>query len=430
MNPRNRFLLCLWDGGGNVPPLLSVARSLVERGHDVRALADTVLHNEVRAAGVTPVAWTLAPQRSSAAPTDVLVRDWEARTPVGMFRRVRDGLLTGPSARFAADVVADLAARRADVVIADPFPLGVQVGAEAAGVPFAALVPNPIALPGWGVPPTGPGLAPARGPAGRARDAVVGRVTSRLFDGGLATLNATRAAYGLAPVDHVIDQLVGGERVLVLTSPGFELPGYAPPPHVEIVGPRLDDPGWAGDWSPPPGDAPLVLVSLSSTFMDQSAVLGRVASALGDLPVRGLVTTGPCCDPEQVAAPANVTVVRSAPHAEVLRHAAAMVTHAGHGTTIKALAAGVPVLALPMGRDQPDNATRVVWHGAGLKLRPSASPAKIAAAVRRLLDDPAFADGARRQAQAIAACTREDRAVAALEDLARARSDAGDAVVA
>ena len=117
-------------------------------------------------------------------------------------------------------------------------------------------------------------------------------------------------------------------------------------------------------------------------------------------------------------------VVRAAPHSEVLRHASAVVTHAGHGTVIKALAAGVPVLAMPLGRDQLDNAARVVHHGAGLRLSPRARPEKIAAAVRRLLDEPAFADGARRQAEGIEQILREDLAVAELEELAGARSRA------
>ena len=63
-----------------------------------------------------------------------------------------------------------------------------------------------------------------------------------------------------------------------------------------------------------------------------------------------------------------------APHSEVLRHASAVVTHAGHGTVLKALAAGVPVVAIPLGRDQLDNAARVAHHGAGLRLKPKARP--------------------------------------------------------
>jgi UDP:flavonoid glycosyltransferase YjiC (YdhE family) len=111
-------------------------------------------------------------------------------------------------------------------------------------------------------------------------------------------------------------------------------------------------------------------------------------------------------------------VVERAPHSEVLRHAAAVVTHAGHGTVIKSLAAGVPVVALPLGRDQLDNAARVVHHGAGLKLKPKASSEAIAAAVRRVLDEPAFAAGARRIADAITVETARDLAVEELEGLA------------
>ena len=107
-----------------------------------------------------------------------------------------------------------------------------------------------------------------------------------------------------------------------------------------------------------------------------------------------------------------------APHSEVLRHASAVVTHAGHGTVIKSLAAGVPVVALPLGRDQLDNAARVAHHGAGLRLKPKASSDDIATAVGRVLNEPSFAASAERMAAAIAAETAGDLAVQELEELA------------
>jgi MGT family glycosyltransferase len=196
------------------------------------------------------------------------------------------------------------------------------------------------------------------------------------------------------------------------------------PDNVRWVGPRLDDPAWAGDWSPPPGDDPLVLVGLSSTYMDQVGTLQRIAAALGQLPVRALMTLGPALEPDVVRAPANVTVVPSAPHAEVLQHAAAVVTHAGHGTIIKSLAAGVPVVALPMGRDQPDNAARMQAAGAGLTLKPGAKPEAIRAAVERVLHERPFGEAARRMAAAIREDTATDLALAELEALAYAPSSA------
>ena len=63
-----------------------------------------------------------------------------------------------------------------------------------------------------------------------------------------------------------------------------------------------------------------------------------------------------------------------------------MVTHAGHGTVIKALAAGVPLVCLPQGRDQRDNAARVQRLGAGIRLGKRATSAAIAGAIREVLD--------------------------------------------
>jgi MGT family glycosyltransferase len=325
--------------------------------------------------------------------------------------------MVGPAGLFASDVRAELRRRPADVVVGNFFVFGAQIAAEAEGVPFAFLVSNLLSFPGSGTPPLGPGLKPARGPLGRARDRTINRVMARLFDKGLDQLNEVRRDNGLEPAGSVLENFERADRLLLLTSPAFEYESFAPPPNVRVVGPRLDDPAWAGDWTPPAGDDPLVLVGMSSTFMDHAELLQRVTTALGRLPVRGLVTTGPSIPLDAIDAPANVTVLERAPHSEVLRHASAVVTHAGHGTVIKSLAAGVPVVAIPLGRDQLDNAARVVHHGAGLRLKPKASADAIAAAVRRMIDEPSFAANARRLAGAIAAETAEDRAADELEEL-------------
>ena len=127
-------------------------------------------------------------------------------------------------------------------------------------------------------------------------------------------------------------------------------------------------PAWADDtaWTPPDGDGPLVLVAMSSTFQDDVDCLQRITDALGTLPVRGLVTTGPAIAADAIRAPANVTLVASAPHREVMRQADLVVTHGGHGTVIKTLAAGLPLVILHHGRDQADNAVRVTTRGAGI----------------------------------------------------------------
>jgi MGT family glycosyltransferase len=419
MTTPKSYLFAIVDGGGTVPADTSVIRAMVERGHDVRVLADRVLAPDVEPTGAEHVIWDRAPQRPNLDPLSMIVNDYDAKTPFEAFARIRDGIMVGPADRFAADVRDELRRRPADVVVGNFFVFGAQIGAEAEGVPFAFLVSNLLSFPESNTPPLGPGLKPARGPLGRARDAGINRVMARLFNKGLDRLNEVRRANGLEPRASVLENFERADRLLLMTSRAFEYEQFTAPPNVRLVGPRLDDPAWAGDWTPPAGDDPLVLVGMSSTFMDHADVLQRAATALGGLPVRGVLTTGPAVPVETIDAPANVTVVERAPHSQVLKHAAAVVTHAGHGTVIKSLAAGVPVVAMPLGRDQLDNAARVAHHGAGLRLKPKASSEKIATAVRRVLEDPAYRANAERLAAAIAAETAEDRAAEELEALAR-----------
>ncbi len=427
MTTPKRYLFALVDGGGTVPADTSVVRAMVERGHDVRVLADRVLAPDIERTGAEHVPWDRAPQRPDLDPKSVVMKDWDAKTPLGAFAAVRDGVMVGPAALFAADVRAELQRRPADVVVGSFFVFGAQIAAEAEGVPFAFLVANILSFPGSGTPPLGPGFKPARGPLGRARDRGVNRVLVRMFDKRLDTLNEARRANGLAPAGSVLENFERADMLLLMTSRAFEYESFTAPPNVSVVGPRLDDPAWAGDWTPPAGDDPLVLVGMSSTYMDHADALQRVATALGELPVRGLVTTGPSIPVGAIDVPANVTVVERAPHREVLKHASAVVTHAGHGTVIKSLAGGVPVVAMPLGRDQLDNAARVAHHGAGIRLKPSAKPDAIAAAVRRVIEEPAYRAGAERIAAAIRDEIAQDRAAQELESLA---SRAGSSVPA
>lgn len=422
------FLFTLWEGGGEVPPILSLVRATVAAGHDVAVLADDVLGPDVRATGAAWVPWATAPNKRSYAPEEDLARDWEAKTPLGAFKRFRDGIAFGPAARYARDTADEIARRRPDVVVNPTLLFGTQVAPAAAGVPQALLLTTGYVVPGTGAPPYGSGWAPPRNAAERLRQASMDAIARRLWGSGRDALNATRRAHQLAPVAHPLDQIHAAERFLVLTSRAFDFPVPRLPANVRYVGPRLDDPAWAGAWTPPPGDEPLVLVGLSSTYMAQGDLLARIVAALGALPVRALVTLGPALDPGSLGrTAANVTVVAAAPHSAVLEHAALVVTHAGHGTTIKALAAGVPVLALPMGRDQPDNAARVVAAGAGVSLKPSAKVAAIRLAVAEVLATPSYTAAAGRLAAALAAEGGRDRALAELEAMA-GRVDAARAV--
>ena len=130
------------------------------------------------------------------------------------------------------------------------------------------------------------------------------------------------------------------------------------------------------------------------------------------------MTTGPGMRSRPLArVPSNVHVVESVPHGAVLPHVDLVITHGGHGTLIRALAGGVPVMVVPISRDQPDNAARVLYHHVGVKASKRSSPEKFAGVMRRALADDALHAARPRMAKRLAPDMGAPKAVAALEDL-------------
>jgi MGT family glycosyltransferase len=420
-NARQRFVMAIWEGGGNVPPQLGVARRLIAEGHHVHVVADPTIRSAAESLGCTFAPWRRAPHRTSLDPGEDILKDWETNNPLVMLTRVRDRFLAGPAADFAADTADEIASCRPDALVADSLLFGSVIAGQAARIPVALLVPNIWMFPTRGTPSIGPGWPPARGVLGRGRDAAMLAITNRLFKKGLPELNAARAEHGLEPLTSFYDQALGVDRIIVLSSAEFDFAAPFVPHNVRYVGPILDEPGWADPWTDPwadrPGDDPLVLVALSSTFQNQRPLIERIVEALASLPVRAVVTMGQTLAGGEVPSTDNVRVVGSAPHAPILEGAALAVTHCGHGTTMKALAAGVPMVCLPMGRDQNDTAARVAYHRAGVRLSPKASVEAIRAAVVGVLAGEAYRRNAARLSAAIKAGCDTTTLIAELEHL-------------
>jgi UDP:flavonoid glycosyltransferase YjiC (YdhE family) len=416
------FLFVLWAGGGNVPPQLTLAKRLVARGHRVRMLAPSVLRESIEAAGIEFEPYHEIPEHDESVPERSLVRDFDARSKLGAVAAARDNLIGAMARPVAADVLATLERRSADVVASDFALFGALFAAEKVGVPAAMLIHTIYPFPAPGLPPYGMGWSRLGGPLGRLRGAVGRLIFRQVYERPLLPrFNEVRAGLGLEPLLTFDELLARVDRALVLTSPAFDFPARLPA-NVEYVGPQLDPtaptPSWESPWSPG-DDRPLVVVGLSTTHQAHDRLLERVVAGLANLPVRALVTTGGMT--LRSTPPANVHVARFVPHAHVMPQAAAVVTHAGLGTVHIALAHGLPLVCLPIGRDQPDNAARVAWHGAGLRLSQNSSPAAIGAAVEKVLREPAFAASARRLAAAFAEERPADRARSTLEAIGQAR---------
>jgi UDP:flavonoid glycosyltransferase YjiC (YdhE family) len=237
----------------------------------------------------------------------------------------------------------------------------------------------------------------------------------------LTALNRARAAFGLLPLNHVFDHYDRADRVLVGMSAAFDFNATRLPANLRYVGPLLDTPEWARGWVPPWSEnspRPRVLVSLSTSFQNQAGLLQRIIAALGTMELDAIVTAGPAMMKETFEAPSNVSILPGAPHDLVMKEVSLVVTHAGHGTVARSLVNGVPLLVIPMGRDQGANAIRVVARGAGLALSDSATEAEIASTIRQLLGEPHFRAAATRLGKAMATDLGSFAMVAEMEEIA------------
>src|SRR5262249_38471401 len=152
------------------------------RGHAVHVLADPTLEKDVAAAGCTFGPWTTAPHRTTRDRSGDIIRDYAFRNPLQSLKVYMREFLAAPAARWIADVRRGLAAHPADAVLSDFAIPGALIAAEKQGLPSAMVMPNIWILPTPGIPPMGPGFAPARGPLGRLRDWMMRRIMHRMFD--------------------------------------------------------------------------------------------------------------------------------------------------------------------------------------------------------------------------------------------------------
>ncbi|MDF0529341.1 glycosyltransferase [Tsukamurella sp. 8F] len=366
-------------GRGHLYPMMPLLLELRARGHVVHV---RTIASEVHTLASFGLDASALDPRIESVPSD----DASATNPVQAFAHGME-MFARRAVFEAPDLDAAVAAYSPDLLVVDANAWGAMAGAEACRLPWACFSASPIPIRSPGLPPFGPGLAPARGISGRARDVLVGAALDALARRIAGPrINATRTSVGLPALTDPDDFYRRPPVLLVATAEPFEYP-HPDVPNLVYLG--------ACEWDPPTAqppwlgaiDRPIVLVTTSSDPQRDEVLVRHLLAAMAGTGLH-VVATMPAGVPSDLVVPPDATVVRFAPHGSILDRASVAVTHGGMGATQKALARGVPTVAVPFGRDQLEVARRLELARAGIRLpsriarHPRRGPRALRAAVR------------------------------------------------
>jgi UDP:flavonoid glycosyltransferase YjiC (YdhE family) len=368
-------LLGAFGDPGHAFPMIALGRALVARGHDVTLQTWKRWQEPVEAEGI---AFAAAPEYevfpSGPEPLDF----YEA-----VVHATRDTL----------PLVQEL---RPEVVVADILTLAPALAGELEGVPCATLIPHVYPHGESDFPIYSLGARMPRSAVGRALWRSAQRPVDRGLELGRTELNRTRARLGLGPLPYVHSG-ISRELALVATFPQLEYPRTWPA-NVHVVGPLMWEPPYR-EVELPPGDSPLVLVAPSTAQDPEHRMLEAALRGLAGAPVRVLATWNRRLPPRPLPVPENARVVEWVSYARTMPRCDVVVCHAGHGTLVRALSSGCAVVACPAVGDMNENAARVDWAGAGVRVpRRFITPRVLRLGVERALGDPSIKVRARELA--------------------------------
>lgn len=360
--PMARILWLNWSGGGNLPPSLGIARVLTERGHTVAFAGRPEMVPRVKAAGLRAIEFAQA-----YAQVD--------RYPRGHPMSRAACYLTSPAVAEEAKTIVETEAP--DLILIDGmFPAALAQAAQF-GCPAIAVCHQ-----------------------------FCFRIIDRWRNTNNTMLNGMRQQAGFPGLPELDRLWLGCDRIIVTTLGEFDgapLPGWE---SVRHVGPVLEDEKvaipialpWREDDS-----IPLVLMSFSTGFEQRSVQkLQNGLDALADLPVHVVVTTGGVVDPAELKPSANAVIFKYAAHDPILRAAALSITHGGHGTLMRCLAHGVPMVLIPgLAHDQAPNAAIMQQWGTGVALPGDAGSAAIREAAQQVLSTPSYRQNAQLRSSSL-----------------------------
>ena len=376
---------------GHVTPLVPYARGLRDLGHEVRVAtsADEGAVAALKKAGLAHAPFDgPAPDQLQA----VMKRVDELKGEEAIAFGFREGF-AGVAVRAAMPKLQQTIREfRPDLIIRESAEFASLIAAEAAGVPQAGVAVYCSEYEAW----------------------IAAQVAG--------AVDQLRTLVGLKPDNGHAQR---SQRTFTSFPPSFDrgppLPDRPASFHVAPeIPPRLAASALQPEWMPD-GDKPFLFMTFGTVAGRSERVRNAyrvLLEAVGSLPVKALLTTGPVMPREELGViPDNVRVERFVPQVEIMPYTSAVVCHGGSGTLLSTLATGCPVVVIPLFADQPANARAAEAAGAGLAVFTHHAD-DIAKAIRAVLTSESIRAGAQNVAAELASMHPMNQAIAEIISIA------------
>jgi UDP:flavonoid glycosyltransferase YjiC (YdhE family) len=400
--------------------MTALARRLEQRGHKVVLFGIADTEARVRAAGIDfhligaedypPGALQKLDQRLSELSGLATFRFTVERVKNTASMILRDG----PTAARNANL---------DAMLIDEADMGGNV-AEHLGLPFVSIAFFPPLVRNDRIPPFCFGWNGGQSPLSRLRNLLGMRLLSRIAAPIYSVVNQQRTIWGLKPLTHATDALSPLAQIAQLPEAlEFTTTGKSPllhytglfvdkqqRPHVDFPWHKLDG-------------RPLIYASLGTLQNGSEEAFKTIAEGCSSLNVQLVLSLGGGLDPARLTTlPGDPIVVRYAPQLDLLKRASAVITHAGLNTVLESLAEGLPLVAIPLGNDQPGVAARIAAKDVGVVIpRHKLNVTRLRRAVQSVLEDGKYRAAARNIQAAMQQVDGLERAADIIEDALKIR---------
>jgi UDP:flavonoid glycosyltransferase YjiC (YdhE family) len=362
-----RVLFTCQPGFGHFHPLVPIAQTLADAGHEVAFACAPSFRRWVENSGFQSfsagIDWDASDARATFTaprqPTREAIGDWMAAEVFG-----------GATAEAAVpDLVTLVQSWQADVVIRDAFEFGGWVAADCVGIPHATAEVGAFRSTGWWA----------------ARSGV--------------RLNRLRASFGLAGDPTLAG--IYGRLYLSSSPPSYQLLDAPLPSTARVFRPAFFDrsgseelPSWVAELP----DQPTVYATMGTVANRRQDVLKKIVDAFRGRPVNLIVTVGRNRDPSDLGQqPPNEHVERYIPQSLLLPHCDLVLTHGGASTVLASLIQGLPLAVFPVNYDQWENARRCATIGVARFLEPDdCTPGSIWETAQDVLRGPPYRANASR----------------------------------